>query len=394
VNGTIKLVVPLVATLAIAACNGGAAGIPGTSGATTSQLHRVTDWQAKGYTPACPQVVGKPTCLAILESKSGISRAVAGWGPTDFQTRYNLPSSTKGSGQIVAIVDAYDNPNVANDLAQYRSNFGLGTANFTKYNQNGQTSGFPSGNVGWGVEIDLDVEMVSASCPLCTIILVEADDNYTNNLYAAVAEAVKLGAKVVSNSYGGGGGYSSYGDFDTPGIVYLASSGDGGYGMQDPADLATVNSIGGTVLSLSGSTYSETVWHFTGGGCSVVSKPKWQKDPSCKERTGNEVAAVASGVSLYDSYPTGGWGTVGGTSVSSPLLAGVYGLAANYKKVSNGGQHFWQMSKKHRKKWLHYISSGNNGSCGGSYLCTAGTGQFGTYSGPVGWGTPNGIKAF
>ena len=164
-NGTIKLVVPLVATLAIAACNGGAAGIPGTSGATTSQSHRVTDWQAKGYVPACPQVVGKPTCLAILQSKSGISPAVAGWGPTDFQTRYNLPSSTKGSGQIVAIVDAYDNPNVASDLAQYRSNFGLGTANFTKYNQNGQTSGFPSGNTGWGVEIDLDVEMVSASLP-------------------------------------------------------------------------------------------------------------------------------------------------------------------------------------------------------------------------------------
>ncbi len=92
--------------------------------------------------------------------------------------------------------------------------------------------------------------------------------------------------------------------------------------------------------------------------------------------------------------PTGGWGTVGGTSVSSPLLAGVYGLAADFSKVSKGGSHFWTMSKKARKKELHYISSGNNGTCGGSYLCTAGTKQFGTYSGPVGWGSPNGIKAF
>ena len=119
----------------------------GATGAMSYSHSTMPDWQAKGLAhPACPQVVGKPTCLALIQSKSGISPAVAGWGPIDFQTRYNLPSGTKGSGQIVAIVDAYDNPNVASDLAAYRSNFGLGTANFTKYNQLGQTNNYPSGN--------------------------------------------------------------------------------------------------------------------------------------------------------------------------------------------------------------------------------------------------------
>src|SRR5581483_10520907 len=175
--------------------------------------------------------------------------------------------------------------------------------------------------------------------------------------------------------------------------TYLASSGDGGYGMQDPADYPNVVAVGGTVLTLAGSKYSEVVWRFTGGGCSVVPKPKWQNDPGCSNRTGSDVAAVASGVSEYDTYGEGGWFTVGGTSVSSPLLAGVYALAGNANKQT-GGKNFWTMSKKQRKKFLHAITSGSNGSCGGSYLCTAGTGQFGTYSGPTGWGTPNGVKAF
>ena len=389
--------VPLVATLAIAACNGGGAGIPGTSGATTSQSH-VTDWQAKGYVPACPQVVGKPTCLAILQSKSGVSPAVAGWGPTDFQTRYNLPSSTKGSGQIVAIVDAYDNPNVANDLAQYRSNFGLGTANFTKYNQNGQTSGFPSGNTGWGVEIDLDVEMVSAVCPKCTIYLVEANGADTADLEAAEVTAVNLGAHIVSNSwicYGSDACVDSS-KFDTSGVLYLASSGDGGYDQNGaPEALASVVSVGGTVLSKSGSNYNESAWNGAGGGCSNngsgvgVTKPSWQHDASCTYRTDSDVSAVSLGVAEYDTYGYGGWFTVGGTSVASPMMGGVYALAGNASS-QNAAQKIWKLKKKARKKELHDITSGSDGSCGGSYLCTGVKG----YDGPTGWGSPNGIKAF
>jgi hypothetical protein len=105
------------------------------------------------------------------------------------------------------------------------------------------------------------------------------------------------------------------------------------------------------------------------------------------------VSAVAWNVATYDTYGYGGWGTIGGTSVSSPLLGGVFGLAGNAAK-HQGGKPFWTLKKKKLKKSLHAITMGNNGTCGGSYLCTAGTGQFGTYSGPAGWGTPNGIGAF
>jgi subtilase family serine protease len=400
VNGTIKLVVPLVATLAIAACNGGGAGIPGASGATTlqSKSHGVPDWQAKGYAPACPQVVGKPTCLAIIQSKSGVSPAVAGWGPVDFQTRYNLPSSTKGSGQIVAIVDAYDNPNVASDLAQYRSNFGLGTANFTKYNQNGQTSGYPSGNTGWGVEIDLDVEMVSAVCPKCTIYLVEANSNSTSDLEAAEQTAVNLGAHIVSNSWicYGSNSCDDPSSFDSPGVLYLAASGDNGYDQNgNPESLANVVSVGGTVLSKSGANYSEAAWNDAGGGCSNngagagVAKPSWQHDKSCAYRTDSDVSAVALGVAEYDTYGESGWFTIGGTSVASPLMGGIYALAGNASS-QNAAQKIWKLKKKARKKELHDITSGSDGSCGGSYLCTGVKG----YDGPTGWGTANGIKAF
>ncbi len=122
------------------------------------------------------------------------------------------------------------------------------------------------------MEIDLDVQMVSAVCPKCTIYLIEADDNYTNNLYAAEMEAVKLGAHIVSNSWGGGGGSPSGGAFDHPHVTYLASSGDGGFGMQDPADYDNIISVGGTILQKSGSTYTEQTWPDTGGGCSVVAE--------------------------------------------------------------------------------------------------------------------------
>ena len=150
---------------------------------------------------ACPQVVGQASCTAEIESPSGFRLAVAGWTPADFQARYKLPSSTEGAGQIVAAVEAYDNPNVASDLATYRSEFSLGPAKFTKYNESGQTKNYPPPNSGWGVAIDLDVEMISASCPLCTIYLVEANSNYSNDLDTAEKEAVKLGAHIVSNTW-------------------------------------------------------------------------------------------------------------------------------------------------------------------------------------------------
>lgn len=285
-------------------------------------------------------------------------------------------------GQIVAVVDAYDNPNVAADLAAYRSNYGLGTATFYKYNQRGQQSNYPQGSTDWGVEIDLDVEMVSATCPLCTIYLIEADSAESSDLDAAEVEAVKLGAHIVSNSWGcyGSSGCNSDRAFKHRGVIYLAASGDSGFGMVGvPAAFQTVASIGGTILSKSGSQYSETAWTSSEGGCVVgFKKPKWQHDKSCAYRIANDAAAVAVDVATYDSYGVRGWGEVSGTAVSAPLVAGIFGLAGN-AATQDGGRTFW---RPRHHKFLYKITG-----------CSTGYG-YGQYTTCTGWGSPDGIGAF
>jgi len=305
--------------------------------------------------------------------------AASGWAPADLQARYKLPSSTKGSGQIVAIVDAYDNPNVASDLATYRSNYGLETANFTKYNQRGQTGNYPSGDAGWGVQIDLDVEMVSASCPLCTIYLVEANSAEGSDLAASVREAVKLGARIVNTSWGctASDACVSKKDFDAKGVVYLAAAGSAG-GVSAPSVFDTVVAVGGTALSKNGSHYGESIWSPPGGCATGIRKPKWQHDSYCRYRLTNDVAAVANDVAAYDSYGSNGWVKISGTGVASPLLAGVFGLAGNASK-QQGGRTFWSARHHHD---LYTLS----GSCGGY--------GYGQYTACTGWGSPNGIGAF
>ncbi len=409
-NGPLKLMVPLVAALAIAACNGGSSSMPGTAGQTTLQAQNAGRFQQllrdEHVQPACPDDgPGTARCFSLVRTdiapQTYPAASEPGLHPADFQAAYNLPA-TKGGGQIVAIVDAYDNPNIAKDLKTYRAEFGLPTANFTKYNQKGQKKNYPSPDTGWGLEEDLDVQMVSATCPNCSIILVEADSTGFNDLAAAEVEAVKLGAHIVSNSYGGTcSGSCGYGsEFDKPGVVYLASAGDYGSGTTAPAQFGSVVAVGGTSLSVDKGVkrgWSETVWSGTGGGCSSETKPSWQHDPGCSFRTENDVAAAANpnegGAAEYDSYGHGGWLVVGGTSESSPLNAGIFGLAGN-AATQVAGKKFWTLSPKKRRKDLWVISSGSNGSCGGSYLCTAGTHQYKTYSGPTGWGTPRGIGAY
>jgi hypothetical protein len=415
VNGTIKLGVTLASALAIAACSnaGGTSSVPGATGSSAathvgqtvwSVSHRVPQWYAQNLAhAACPQVFGKLTCLALVGNH--IDPAVNGLGANDIETRYNLPYQTDGSGQVVAIVDSYDDPDAASDLATYRTEYGLGTANFNKYNQDGQTSNYPQActvSSGWCVEEALDIEMVSAACPKCTIDLIEVDN--PDDLPIGDQTAVTLGAHIVSNSwicYGsdyGCGVSTSY--FDSPNTLYLAASGDAGYNENGaPEAFSTVVSVGGTTLSKSGTGYTETVWNDAGGGCSNngsgtgVTKPSWQKDPDCSYRTDADVSAVACiCVAEYDSE-NGGWFEVGGTSVATPINAGIFALAGN-ASTQNAGEKFWKLKKHKRKHDLHYIDSGSDGSCGGEYLCEAGTKQFGTYSGPAGWGTPNGIKAY
>ncbi|MGB8909344.1 MAG: S8 family serine peptidase [Candidatus Cybelea sp.] len=393
----------LAATLAISACNsGGTSSLPATAAQSAAAAHPVPEWQAKHLArAACPPAgPGKAQCAALVMNEGVVpATAPGGWGPSDFRAVYKLPSSSKGSGEIIGIVDAYDNPNVASDLAEYRTTFGLPPANFYKYNEKGEQSNYPPGNKNWGFEIDLDVEMVSAACPNCTIYLVEATNNSLRNLGRAVERATKLGAHIVSNSWGcySTGCTWKTSVFNRPNVTYLAAAGDLAYGSYPPAQFANVISVGGTELSKSGSQYSEVVWRDTSGACALnIPKPAWQHDPSCSTRTANDIAAVSFNIAEYDSYSYGGWVRAAGTSCATPLLASVFALAGNVTKHYSG-QLFWTLPKKKLKKDIHVISSGSNGcpaSLQGSYLCTAGTGQFGTYSGPTGWGTPNGIGAF
>ncbi len=359
------------------------------------------------HVPVCGAVpVGYARCHSILVLRSdgkpgGGGATVSGYGPADLQSAYKLLSATAGGSQTVAIVDAYDDPNAEADLGTYRSQFKLApctTANgcFRKVNQAGTTS-YPTANSGWGQEISLDLDMVSAICPNCRILLVEASSASNADLATSVDTAVSLGANAISNSYGGSesSGEVSYdAHYNHPGVAITASSGDSGYGPQYPAASPYVTAVGGTTLTRDSSSrgFTETVWSGAGSGCSAYeSKPSWQHDPSCAKRAIADVAAVAdpaTGVAVYDSYASkgqSGWLVFGGTSVASPIIASVYALAGNAASVTYGSASYTSPTGN-----LFDVTLGSNGSCGGTYLCTGEVG----YDGPTGNGTPNGSTGF
>jgi len=335
---------------------------------------------------------GNPTASSVPPAGS--------YGPAQFHTGYNLPT-TAASAQTIGIVDAYNDPNIESDLAVYDSQYGLPsctTANgcFQKVDQNGG-SNYPKTNSGWSLEIALDVETAHEICQNCKIVLVEASSNSLANLGAAVNEAARLGANVISNSYGGSEYSSETSDqntyFNHPGVAITASSGDGGYGVEFPAASQYVTAVGGTTLTLTSSNgyAGETAWSGSGSGCSAyIAKPSWQTDSGCSRRTVADVSADAdpnTGAAVYDSVRyqgQAGWFQVGGTSLAAPLVGAVYALAGNAGSVTYGSYPYSHTSS------LHDVTSGSNGSCGGSYLCTAGPG----YDGPTGLGSPNGTGGF
>ncbi|WP_456152137.1 putative Ig domain-containing protein [Kitasatospora acidiphila] len=327
----------------------------------------------------------------------------SGFGPSDLQSAYKL-SSNGGAGQTVAIVDAMDDPNAESDLAAYRSQYGLPactTANgcFKKIDQNGGTS-YPTADSGWAGEISLDLDMVSAVAPGAHILLVEATSANMSDLGTAVNQAVAQGAKFVSNSYGGSedstdtSSDSQY--FNHPGVAITVSAGDSAYGAEYPAASQYVTSVGGTALTRDSSArgWSESVWSTsstegTGSGCSAYDpKPSWQTDSGCAKRTISDVSAVAdpaTGVAVYQTYGGSGWNVYGGTSASSPIIASVYADAG----TPGSGDYPAKYPYAHTSA-LNDVTSGSNGTCSPSYLCTAGPG----YDGPTGLGTPNGTAAF
>jgi subtilase family serine protease len=351
----------------------------------------------------CPGIpFGAALCHSLVRvDNSGSPLATSGptgYNPGDLRSAYKLTTSGAAT-QVIAIVDAFDDPNAEADLGVYRSQFGLApctTANgcFRKVNQTGGTS-YPRGDQGWAEEISLDLDMASAICPGCHILLVEAKTNSFANLAAAVDEAARLGATVISNSYGGNeysGEVSDEAHFNHPGIAITVSSGDNGFGVEFPAASQYVTAVGGTTLKKAATArgFTETVWSGAGSGCSAfITKPAWQPDKTgCARRTVADVSAVAdpnTGVSVYDTYRLhpGGWLVFGGTSVAAPLIGAVYALAGNAGSTNYGSFSYSNLSS------VFDVVSGSNGTCG-SYLCTAGQG----YDGPTGNGTPNGTGAF
>lgn len=319
----------------------------------------------------------------------------SGYAPADLRSAYNVVGAT-GTG-IIAIVDAYGYSNAESDLGVYRAQYGLGactTANgcFIKINQNGGTS-YPANNIGWAQEQALDLDMASAMCPTCKIMLVQASSASLGNLAAAVNMAASRGAIVISNSYGAGEtGTATYASaYNKPGIAITASTGDSGYGVQFPASDTGVIAVGGThLVRVSGGGWAESAWSGGGSGCSTLyAKPAWQHDALCAFRMEADLAAVAdpaTGVAVYgpNSQGRSSWLVFGGTSVSAPLVGGIY--AAYNIRPTNAASNIWAMGYA-KTSPLHDVTSGTNGTCGGTYLCTAGAG----YDGPTGWGTPNGV---
>ncbi|HET9621394.1 MAG TPA: hypothetical protein VFP84_08520 [Kofleriaceae bacterium] len=338
----------------------------------------------------------------------------AGLSPQTLRSFYGI-TSTGNTNTTVAIVDAQGYPNALAHLQTYRSTFGLPAISacstgqkpcLAVVNQNCATSPLPATDVGWDQETALDLDMVSAMCPNCNILLVQGSTASFSNLAAAANRAATCAATgqtpiAISNSYGGGesGTTSFAASYIHAGITVTASTGDSGFGAgpQFPATATTtagaVLAVGGTTVHL-GATPRETVWSSGGAGCSTVyGKPAFQSTTAinaiCPNRSVADVAAVGdpnTGVAVFapTSTTAAAFQVFGGTSVSAPLIAGIVGStgvgvsnATFYARVAaNGGLVF-------------DVTSGSDGTCSPAGRCTAQAG----YDGPTGLGTPVGPGA-
>jgi subtilase family serine protease len=334
----------------------------------------------------------------VVSNIHQVVSAPTGLGPKNLQDAYGLPSATGGKRQTVAIIDAYDDPKAEADLAVYRSTFGLPACTavhgcFKKVDEHGGTH-YPAVDPSWAGEIALDLDMVSAICPQCHILLVEASSASFPDLGSAVDTAVHLRANVVSNSYGAPEdaetAKSAAHYYDHPGVMITVSAGDQGYGVQLPAAFKNVIAVGGTSLSHANNSrgWAESIWSGTGSGCSqYISKQVWQTDKGCSKRSVADISAVAdpaTGVAAYNTYGSNGWGVFGGTSASAPIIAATYALAGNASKVTSA---YLYSHNKH----LNPVIGGSNGTCTPDYLCSAISTK---YNGPTGLGSPKGIDAF
>ena len=321
------------------------------------------------------------------------------------QQAYDLAylSQTRGAGDTVAIIDAYDDPNAASDLATFRSQMALPpctSANgcFQQVNENGATSPLPATNSSWRVEVSLDLDAVSSLCPNCKILLVEASSTSYSDMDQAVMTAAAMGAKQISASWSGVSSSAISGTYTFPGIATVAAAGDTGYlgagAYAWPAAFPGVTAAGGTTLNASTTSastargFTETAWSLsngsgTGAGCALVEpKPSYQTDSACAGRSYGDVSAAANpstGLDVYDSAD-GGWIQVGGTSLSAPLIAAFDAVTG-----VSGATPQWAYTDR---SLLNDPVSGSIGNCAGSisYICNAGAG----FDGPTGNGSISG----
>jgi len=393
----------------------------------------------KYHRSVCAALVSEMHCLAQEATKSAGGSPLASstppagsYGPAQLQGAYSLTaaSGSKGAGETVAIVDAYNEPYIKSDINKYRSQYGIptistsgtGTPSFTVVNQTGGTK-LPRTDSGWGDEEALDVEMVSALCPKCNIVLVEASSPTIANLDTAEQTAQSYSRVVaVSNSWNGSefsgetadDGY--YGKHPT-----TVAAGDSGTGAAWPTTSPNVTAVGGTTLNVTSTPpytrTSETIWTDTGSGCSAYEKePGFQSSATfapfpggCGHRAEADAAADANpstGVAVYDSCGDAysyyfepapcagsyGWQQFGGTSVATPIIASVFALAGDDtgETGSQTDQSLYSNYATNPSEFYDVQDGGNNGSCTPSWICTTGPG----YDGPTGLGTPNGTGGF
>ena len=298
---------------------------------------------------------------AMLDSLITSSRAIPGLHPQQIDAAYKFPSNA--AGMTVAIVDAFDDPRAEADLAVYRARFNLPactSANgcFRKINQEGKAGPYPRASGAWSREIALDVDMVSAVCPRCPILLVEANSASIDDLGASVDEAVALGARSVSNSYYAvewPGETTEDAHYLHPGVAITVSSGDvrmsnddgsgdgnGGNGNGNggnarsrtaepyyPASSPNVTAVGGTSLDNDGTSTVERPWGNAADGCSRYEAHPIFQPQLCATRSSVDLAVVGdphTGVSVYATQ-AGGWVVAGGTSVGAAIVAAAYALS-------------------------------------------------------------------
>jgi len=420
--------------------------VPNTSGDRNSQGDSHQDFDV--CNSAQP---GEASCVAIerafysrgsrisndLRPSAAAPRVLPGYNASQIRTAYGI-TETGTANSVIAIVDAYSYPTALADLNAYRANYGsdttaltactitnnvpvfppatTGRGCFAQVSQLGRTNNLPRSNTGWNQEAALDIEMATAICPNCSILLVAANSASFADLNTAVGAAKNFSnVKAISNSYGGAdfrasglGATNNYELASQKGIAVTASSGDSAYGVSAPASFTNVIGVGGTTLNLNSNNTraSESVWYTsttarngrvtisgTGSGCSTLNSipaAQSQSITTCPGKVISDISAVADPATGVGVIYNSGFYVFGGTSVASPIIASMFAASAFAPSgTTYANSLLWRAGVRSN---YYDVSVGKNlASCAANNkLCSAVIG----WDGPTGWGTPNGTAVF